>query len=267
MRAARALALTGALVMTACSPISHSADPAPGSPPNSTEVSGELTVYAAASLQSVFTDLAAGFSKTQGDITFAPVVFDGSSTLATQLSAGAAADLFVSADEASMRSVEREGLILDESVPFASNELVIVVAQGNPFDISSLADLEGSVRGEQPIVVLCAPKVPCGSVAQNLLSRAGVALSPASEELNVNAVLAKVIAGEADAGLVYRTDAIRADGAVEMITIDGADDHRNRYVIGVLRNTDHLEAATAFREYVKSETGRAILDTHGFGAP
>ncbi len=114
--------------------------------------------------------------------------------------------------------------------------------------------------------MLCAPEVPCGAASQTLLSNAGVAVTPASSEQNVTAVLTKVAAGEADAGLVYATDVVGRDD-VEAIVPAGADAVVNRYPIATLTDAPNPAAADAFVAFVLSDEGRAILADAGFRAP
>ncbi|WFP16668.1 molybdate ABC transporter substrate-binding protein [Citricoccus muralis] len=232
------------------------------------EVSGELTVYAAASLKGAFDELTAAFAEAHPDVTFAPTVYDGSSTLVTQLTGGAPADVFASADEPNMDDAVSAELTADDPVLFATNELVIAVEQGNPLGIESLEDLaDGTDGADAPITVMCAAEVPCGNAARTLLEAAGVELTPASEEQNVSATLSKVVNGEADAGLVYRTDVATTDGEVEAGTIDGAAENPNRYPITVLQDADAPDAAQAFVDFVLSEEGQQVLEDFGFGAP
>ena len=230
---------------------------------------GELTIFAAASLQGAFDELAARFEALHPDVDVAPISYDGSSTLATQLIEGARADVFASADASNLARVAEEGLVDGEPAPFATNVLEIAVQPGNPLDIHELADLADAAGGRSPapVVVLCAPEVPCGSTAQTLLERAGVTLSPASEEQNVTAVLTKVRGGEADAGLVYATDIEAAVGEVEGIEIEGADAARNVYPIAALSAAANPAAARAFAEFVRSPDGVEVLDAFGFGRP
>ncbi|RGE21158.1 molybdate ABC transporter substrate-binding protein [Leucobacter sp. wl10] len=241
----------------------------PGGAAGSEEaLSGELTVFAAASLQAAFDELAAEFASENPGVAFAPSVYDGSSVLVTQLEGGARADVFASADEANMEKADEADLLAGPAQTFATNELVIAVAPGNPLGIESLADLAApTASGEPPITVMCAAEVPCGGAARTLLDLNGVALAPASEEQNVSATLAKVVAGEADAGLVYRTDVRGADGEVDGVDIEGAAENPNAYPIAVLRESASPEAARAFVEFVRSERGRELLAGYGFGAP
>jgi len=225
------------------------------------ELTGELTIYAAASLGAAFDELAGAFEARHPSLEVLPIVYDGSSTLATQLIEGAPADVFASADEKNMQKVADAGLALAPEL-FATNTLVIAVPEGNPGGITGL----GSLAAPTLTVLLCAPEVPCGAASQTLLSRAGIALTPASHEQNVTAVLTKVAAGEADAGLVYATDVLGRDD-VEAIVTEGAAEVVNRYPVAVLTDARDPDAAEAFVAFVLSDDGQAIRAKLGFGAP
>lgn len=218
--------------------------------------SGELTVYAAASLSGAFDEIAAAFADENPDVTVSPI-YDGSSTLATQLREGAPGDVFASADEANMDKLEDAAL---DPALFASNTLVIAVPAGNSGGVETLADLSDVTT------VLCAPEVPCGAASAALLSNAAVSVAPASVEQNVTAVLTKVAAGEADAGLVYATDVVGRDD-VEVIVPDGADEVVNHYPIAALAESANPAAAEAFVAFVLSDAGQSILADFGFGTP
>ncbi|WP_022890302.1 molybdate ABC transporter substrate-binding protein [Agromyces italicus] len=227
---------------------------------------GTLTVFAAASLGGAFDELATRFEARHPSLDVLPITYDGSSVLATQLIEGARADVFASADEKNLERVADEGLTSGDPEVFATNVLEIAVEPGNPLGIDGLADL-ADAGGTAPLVVVCAPEVPCGAAATELLENAGVELAPASEEQNVTAVLTKVRTGEADAGLVYVTDIAAAAGEVEGIAIDGASTAVNRYPIAALAGAPNPEAAAAFTRFVSSPEGAAILASFGFGAP
>jgi molybdate transport system substrate-binding protein len=222
---------------------------------------GELTIYAAASLKASFDEIADEFERDNPDVDVRPIVYDGSSTLVTQLTEGAPADVFASADENNMTKASNAGLVGPATL-FASNTLVIAVPKGNPGRVRSLADLEKPGLS----VVLCAAEVPCGAASATLLKNADVTVKPASYEQNVTAVLTKVGAGEADAGLVYATD-VKDDPSVESIVPAGADEVVNRYPIATLKSTKNPDSADAFVDFVLGDAGQAILRAHGFGAP
>lgn len=251
-----ALALSACAGPTANPSTSPSPAGDPGGDQSGGDLGGELVVYAAASLQGAFEEIAGAFETEHPGVKVS-AVYDGSSTLVTQLSEGAPADVFASADEANMDKVA--DIVVDPEL-FATNTLVIALPTGNPGDVRDLQDLAGVTT------VLCAPEVPCGAASQKLLDAAGVAVSPASVEQNVTAVLTKVATGEADAGLVYATDA-KGNGAVESIVPAGAEDVVNRYPIAALSDARHPENAEAFVTFVRSDAGQAILARFGFGAP
>lgn len=264
-RTALAALVSLALIGGAAGCAGSSSEPAETEAPpqtTETELTGELTIFAAASLSGAFDELARDFGELHPDLTVLPISYDGSSVLATQLVEGAPADVFASADEPNMATVVDDSLA-EGSDLFATNVLQIAVAPGNPHGIETLADLTGS----DLTVVLCAAEVPCGNASRTLLENASVELTPASEEQNVTAVLAKVKSGEADAGLVYRTDVTAADGEVDGIDIDGTEEATNLYPITALSGAANPEAAAAFVEFVLSDAGREVLEDYGFGAP
>ncbi|MFJ2317226.1 MULTISPECIES: molybdate ABC transporter substrate-binding protein [unclassified Arthrobacter] len=242
-RALAGLAAT-VLALAGCS-ASGSSDQAASEP---------ITISAAASLQSAFEQISEEFTAEHPEVQIAGISYDGSSTLATQILEGSNVDVFASADERNMLEVTEAGFG-HEPVIFASNTMVIAVPQENPADIDSLEDLAGATT------VLCAQQVPCGSASRQLLQAQGVEVVPASEEQNVTAVLQKVAAGEADAGLVYATDVL-GDENVAAIVPEGADEVVNTYPIATLGQNP---GAQAFVDFVISERGQEILAEHGFG--
>ncbi|GAA2810128.1 molybdate ABC transporter substrate-binding protein [Saccharopolyspora taberi] len=219
-----------------------------------------LTVLAAASLTESFDELGQRFSADHPGVR---VTFDyqGSSTLAEQVNQGRAADVFASADT---RNMDRAAANLNGAAqPFATNRLAIAVPKGNPKGIRSLADLTAPDR----VVVVCAPQVPCGSASEQVEKAAGVQLAPASEEDDVKSVLQKVAAGEADAGLVYVTDARSAADKVDAIEFPEAQQAVNTYPIAALKSAPEPELAAQFLEYVRGPVGREVLGARGFAAP
>ncbi len=263
MRARRGLVVAGvaASVMALLSGcVNAAADPGPTGSTDA-ELAGELTVFAAASLQGAFDELAEAFEDAHRHVDVRPIVYDGSSTLVAQLVEGATADVFASADESTMRKAVDEGLAADPDV-FATNTLVVAVPAGNPGGVEELADL----ADDSVTVVLCAVEVPCGAASQRLLENTGVPVAPASFEQNVTSVLTKVAAGEADAGLVYATD-VEREPDVESFVPEGAADVVNRYPIAALDGAANPSAAAAFVAFVRGPEGQAVLAEHGFGAP
>ena len=268
-RAATAAAAGLAIaLLAACSsaPQTPAEPEAPADTPTTAELSGTLSVAAAASLQPAFEELTATFHDQNPGVTFENLTFDGSSTIATQIIGGAPVDVFASADENNMQKVADEGLLASDAIAFATSSLQIAVAPGNPLGIETLADLvKAGSDGKTPLVVICAPEVPCGAASQKLLERDSVDLTPESEEQNVTAVLTKVQEGEADAGLIYRSDVLRSEGAVEGIEIENSIEAAGTYVIAPLSASSSPEAAQAFAEFMLSDEARALLDRLGFG--
>lgn len=220
---------------------------------------GTLTVFAAASLKTSFTELAATFEE-QHPGTRVLLSFAGSSDLATQITQGAPADVFASADTATMDRVTQAGMADGGTRVFAANTLAIAVPPGNPAGIRAFADLgRPGMR-----LVVCAPQVPCGAAAAAAARRTGTELKPVSEENSVTDVLGKVISGEADAGLVYRTDVLAADGKVDSMPFPEAGDAPAAYPIATLTGARDKAAAQAFVELVTGPEGQRVLAEAGF---
>lgn len=222
-----------------------------------------LTVFAAASLQQAFDDMSEGFTAEHPRISI-EFNYAGSSTLLQNLEAGAPADILATADEATMETAQQAGLIDRPTRElFAANTLVGLVPDDNPANIATLED--ANANGVN--LVLCAPQVPCGALSQSVANAAGTTLNPVSEEQQVSDVLGKVRSGQADAGLVYATDAALASDEVSTFELKGAQDQPNNYPIAQTANSSDREAAAAFIEYVQSAAGQAVLQDHGFAAP
>ena len=219
-----------------------------------------LNVAAAASLTASFEEIEAAFEEEHEGVDV-QLQFAGSSDLASQITNGADLDVFASADEANMDKVK--DAVEGEPTVFATNVLTIITEPGNPQKITGLEDLEDSDLA----VVVCAEQVPCGAATATLTEQQGVTLEPASEESKVTDVLSKVTTGEADAGLVYVTDATGAGDKVEMVETKGADKVVNSYPIAALKDSKHAEDARAFVDYVTGPEGQKVLKGKGFGTP
>jgi len=247
------VALVLALVTAACGGGSDAAD---GQRDEET-----VHVFAASSLTEAFTDMAEAFQKSDVDAN-ANVLFQfgASSTLAQQIQSGAAVDVFVSADGATMARAAPKAT----PTVIARNRLALIVEKGNPKSIDDLDNL----AAPGTVFVLCVPAAPCGHLGAALLTKAGVDAPPASLEENVKAVAAKVTLGEADAGIVYETDvaAAVAAGTAEGVTVAAADDEALEavYPMAVLSRTNSAKAWAAF---VTSAAGRRVLTEHGFLPP
>lgn len=214
-----------------------------------------VTVFAAASLTDVLTRLAAEFEARHPPVDVV-LNFGGSSALAEQVVAGAPADVVATADADSMA---RLGELALDPQGFATNSLELAVPAGNPGGVTGLADL---ARPEL-VVALCDVTVPCGAAAARALSAAGIRPSADTLEQDVRAVLTKLELGEADAGLVYRTDALAAGAGVESI----AELARagTRAMISPIAGA--ADEAAAFVAFVRSDRGREVLADAGFGPP
>lgn len=224
--------------------------------------SGEqLTVFAAASLTAPFGEIAEQFEEAHPGVEVRQS-FDGSSGLVDQLAGGAPADVFASADQITMDRAVREGLVTGEPRDFATNVLTLITPPGNPAGVTGLDDSLDGAR-----LVVCADGVPCGNATRDLAAAARVDLHPVSEESKVTDVRSKVTSGEADAGIVYATDAIAAGDDADVVAIAGADAHANRYPLAVVEGAADPGLARAFVDAVTGPDGGAVLADHGFGAP
>ena len=229
---------------------------------SSSDLSGSLTVFAAASLTDVFGALGDQLTADNPDLDI-QFNFAGSSALATQITQGAPADVFASANEPQMAVVTDAGLADGDPTVFTANHLEIAVPAGNPAGVSGLADF----AREDLTLAVCAPEVPCGAAAEQVFEAAGVTAVPDTQEEDVRAALTKVELGEVDAALVYASDVASAGDAVEGIEFPEAADAVNEYPICVLADAPNADAAQAFVELVLSDEGQRALADAGFTAP
>ena len=223
-----------------------------------------ITVFAASSLTEAFNEMAQTFEAANPGATV-DLNFAGSSTLSTQILQGAPADVFASADEKQMGAVAEE--IVGTPQRFAGNSLVMVTPEG-----SSLQTPEDLVR-PGTLLVLAGPDVPAGRYALEVLENlnalygdgfsAQVLKNLVSEETNVRQVSAKVALGEADAAVVYATDAAVTEG-IHTVEISEAYNVEAAYSIVVVKGSAQRELAERFLEFVLSDEGRAILARYGF---
>ncbi|MBC3193315.1 molybdate ABC transporter substrate-binding protein [Pseudonocardia sp. C8] len=233
-----------------------------GGPGGGQEQGRTLTVFAAASLTGAFGELERRFEAAHPgtDVT---LNFAGSSTLAQQINQGAPADVFASADATNMTKVTDAGNQQGRPEVFATNTLQIAVAPRNPQAVASLRDLtRPGLR-----TVVCAPQVPCGAATATVERAAGVDIVPVSEEQDVKAVLQKVTTGNADAGLVYRTDVAAARGQAQGVDVPEAAQAVNQYPITVLKNAEEPDLAREWVGFVTGAEGRQVLTAAGFGTP
>ena len=255
MRLSRRLAITALSLVSAASLV------ACGGASAGADITGEVTVFAAASLQDAFKALAESFQNAHPGvrITFD---FQGSQDLVTALDGGASADILATANNSTMTDAASKGLV-GEQTEFATNVLTLIVPAGNPAGVTGIND--GSL--DKADLVVCAPEVPCGEATQKLATELGVTLNPVSEEQKVTDVRGKVESGEAQAGIVYTTDAAQAGDKVETIALP-ANSVINHYPIALTKSAANSQAAQAFIDYILSPEGQKVLqDTYGFGAP
>ncbi|TDV48047.1 molybdate ABC transporter substrate-binding protein [Actinophytocola oryzae] len=226
------------------------------------EITGDVTVFAAASLTESFTRIGKDFEAEHSGVkvTFN---FAGSSALATQINQGAPADVFASAAPKNMTDVTATGAITDKPVTFVTNTLEIAVPAGNPAKITGLSDF-----AKQDLkIALCAEQVPCGAAAKKVFDTAGITAAPDTLEQDVKAVLTKVSLGEVDAALVYKTDVQAAGDKVEGIEFPESDKAVNEYPMAACAKAPNPDGAKAFVDYVLSDKGIAVLTKAGFNTP
>lgn len=220
---------------------------------------GRVRVLASASLEEAFVDLGARFEASRPGSRF-ELHTAGTPRLVLQLAEGAPAEVFASADRRSMERALESGRIAGEPALFAHGSLVLVTAPGNPHGIEELSDLER----EELVVVLCGPEVPAGRYARAALAAAGTSVRSASDEPSVRAALMRVALGEADAAIVYTTDAAAAGDRVQPVELSALAEPRADYTLAVL---DGDELGSAFVDFVLGPEGRAVLIDHGFEVP
>ncbi|MFD3333654.1 molybdate ABC transporter substrate-binding protein [Streptomyces sp. NPDC058700] len=263
-RRALAVAATAGLLLplTACG-ADGPQDGTPARPGTGSTGSGappaRLTVLAAASLTDVFRTAGAAYEKTHPGtgVTFS---FAGSQELVAQVAQGSPADVLVTADTTSMDKVKA-----DTGTPtvIARNRLVIATAEGNPFEIDALKDLADT----RLKVVLAAPEAPVGKYSAKILEAQRITVRPVSQEPNVRAVLSKVELGEADAGLVYRTDAESAEEKVDAVEIPDAQNAVAAYPAATVNDSKNAAAAAAFVAWLSSPEAQKIFQDAGFQKP
>ncbi|WP_247695164.1 molybdate ABC transporter substrate-binding protein [Streptomyces sp. B93] len=253
--------VAGALLgLGACS--SPGSDASARSDGASGKPSGEVTVFAAASLKESFTTLGERFEERYPgtEVTFS---FGGSDALAASITGGAPADVFASASPRTMEIVTAAGAASGKPAVFVRNQLEIATLPGNPDGIASLKDLTGSGLK----VVLCDESVPCGAAARQALDASGLKLTPVSYEEDVKSALNKVVLKEADAALVYRTDVRAAGDKVEGVDFPESADAVNDYPITLLEESGNTATAEAFIRFVRSGEGQRVLTGAGFLQP
>jgi molybdate transport system substrate-binding protein len=246
---------------SSASSATSSSAPAATSSSSAAAQTGTITVFAASSLKETFTELGKQFEAAHpGDtVKFS---FGASSTLATQITSGAPADVFASASTKNMDQVVTAG---GASNPqnFAKNIMEIAVPPSNPAHVTSVTNLASSAVK----VALCQPQVPCGVVAAKVFKNAGIKVKPVTLQPDVKSVLAQVELGNVDAGVVYVTDVMAAGAKVKGVTIPASDEASTVYPIATISNSKYQSIAQAFVAYVLSSAGQQVLTAAGFEKP
>ena len=219
----------------------------------------QLTVLAAASLKDVFETAGEKYEKDHPG-TRLKFSFAGSQELAAQVNQGSPADVLVTADTKTMDDLKGE---TGKPSIIAKNRLVIAVGEGNPEKIGGLRDLADTKLK----VVLAAPEVPVGRYSREVLDKQKVEIKPVSQEANVRAVLSKVELGEADAGIVYATDAEAAPDKTDAVEIPDNQNAIASYPAATLGTTKNKDAAADFVTWLSSAPARQILTDAGFQRP
>jgi len=223
-------------------------------------VTGNLNVFAAASLTGAFNDAKTKLTAANPGLNLT-YNFGGSNALVAQIQQGAPADVYASADQKNMQTLVTAGLV-ETPVTFAKNKLQIAVAAGNPKGITSLADL----AKPGVAVVLEGQGVPAGDYTRQVLTKKGITVSPKSLETDVKSALAKVTSGEADATVVYVTDVTAGGPKVQGVNIADADQPDISYPIAVVKATKNHAAAQAFVDSAVSGDVQKSLEAAGFSA-
>lgn len=260
-RASRAVSLAAALfTLAACGGGNDPDPPAAGSgTPSDVAVDGTVTVLAAASLTEAFEQLG---ERLTDDYPGLEVVFSfgPSSGLVEQVLAGAPADILATADTRTMDRAVDGGAVSGEPTIFARNRLALIVPAGNPGGVTGLADL----AREELRIAVCAAEVPCGAAAKRLLDTAGLTASPDTLATDVKEAVSLVTLGEADASLVYLTDAAAAGENIESIDVAESEQVVNDYPVAVLAGAPNPEGAQLVRDAITGEPGQQILGEAGF---
>lgn len=226
----------------------------------STAPTGKLTVFAASSLTGTFATLKGRFEKAHPGVNVV-LSFGSSTTLADQITAGAPADVIATADQASISGPEKAGQLAGKPVEFATNKLIIAVPPNNPGGVTGVGSLN------KVSFVMCDVSAPCGAAGSQMLKNAGVSAQPKAFFPDVATTVTQVELGEADAGIVYVTDAMGAGSKVKAIPIPASDNVTNPYFIAAVKDSKQAQLAKDWDSLVTSQAGQSVLQRAGFGAP
>jgi len=224
-----------------------------------------VLVLAASSLTDAFTGIEVAFEADNPGVDV-EMSYGGSSTLRVQVEEGAPAAVVAFADVAPMEPLIAAELVGQPST-FAANSMILATPIDNPGSVSALDDL----ADPDLLVGVCAPQVPCGRYALDVLAQAGVDASIDTEEPDVRALAAKVATAELDAGLIYVTDAAARPGEIAVIALPDTVDVVIEYPIALVTDDSNAAAdsadARSFVDFVLSTAGREILTDAGFETP
>ena len=244
------------LALTGCG-ATQSASSSTASAASSQAASGKIEVFAAASLNNAGADLEKAYEAANPgvDVRFN---FAGSQDLVTQLGEGADVDVLATANESTMKKAADASQV-DAQTIFVTNTLTLITTPGNPAGITGLDSSLDNAK-----LVICAPEVPCGKLTKTLTEKLGVTLNPVSEEQAVTGVRGKVSSGQADAGIVYKTDALAEGDAVDTVAIQGADEAVNKYPIALVSASTKKDLGQKWIDLVLSADGQKVLENAGF---
>jgi molybdate transport system substrate-binding protein len=269
------LCLVIAIVLSACGGPTPTVAPTaiplagPTVAPTAAPVARTLTVYAAASLTDAFAAIGKNFEAVNPGVTV-KISFAGSQALRTQIVQGAPADVFASANTTEMDALVAAGLVTTDSVKlFLTNQLLVIMPANNPAGLAALADL----AKPKLKLILAAKEVPVGNYALQILDKLNVSMgngykdkvlaNVVSYESDVKQVVAKVQLGEADAGIVYSSDAVAAP-QLKKIDIPAESNVVAKYPLAALNQSKNLQLAQTFVAYVLSADGQSVLQKWGF---
>jgi molybdate transport system substrate-binding protein len=265
------LILLGLLLAACGGSTTTSSTPSASTPTTATQSLVTLNIFAAASLTESFNAIATQYKTAHPNVTL-KYNFNGSQILVQQIINGAPADVFASADTTNMKKASDAGLVTAPKT-FVQNKLTVVIPASNPGNITTLKDL--AKKGEK--IVVAAPSVPVGKYGLQVLDKLGksseygpvyesaVKANFVSQEDNVKAVVQKVQLGEADAGIVYRTDVTTAVASkVKLIDIPDNFNVIAQYPIAAIKNSTHATEAQDFVQYILSPSGQTVLEKYRF---
>ena len=256
------------LLLTACGAAKSSSDTPSSQASPSPEIRTFITVSAAASLTASLSEIKGLFEAANPAIGV-NYNFGASGSLEKQIEQGAPADLFLSASSKNMKTLVDKGLVESgKQRNLLGNSLVVIIPKGSKTAVKSLADLSSASIGK--IAVGIPESVPAGQYAKEALSQASLWDSLSNKLVqakDVKAVLQTVETGNADAGFVYRTDALKSDKAEIAFDVDVSSYTPILYPVGILEASEHPQQAGAFYQFLQSTEALNVFKTYGFTIP